>query len=43
LVIKHPCTDCKATGILVQKIKEIIKIPPGVEDNGSITLKGKGN
>ncbi len=43
LIIKNPCTDCKATGILVQKVKEIIRIPAGVEDNGSITLNSKGN
>lgn len=43
LVIKHPCGDCKATGILVQKVKEVVRIPPGVEDNGTMTMNGKGN
>ena len=39
LIIKYPCGDCKATGILTQAVKEFIKIPPGVEDGGSMTLK----
>lgn len=38
LVIKHPCLDCKTTGIMTQKAVEKVAIPPGVDNGQTITL-----
>ena len=43
LMIKDPCTTCKATGILKSSVEETIDVPPGVEQGESISLKEKGN
>lgn len=41
LVIKHPCLDCKTSGIMVQKVTERVTIPPGVDNGQTITLAEK--
>lgn len=41
LVIKYPCLDCKASGILSQKIIERIVIPPGAENGQTVTFAEK--
>ena len=41
LVIKHPCLECKTAGIMVQKVTEKIAIPPGVENEQTITQAEK--
>ena len=41
LIIKHPCNDCKATGIKVTQASEILDIPPGIENGENLTFKEK--
>lgn len=43
LMIKDPCTTCKATGIIKSSVQELVDVPPGVEQGESISLRDKGN
>lgn len=40
-VIKNPCVECKATGILSQRVTERISVPPGAENGQSLTIPEK--
>ncbi|EGR29590.1 hypothetical protein IMG5_152740, partial [Ichthyophthirius multifiliis] len=41
--IKFPCTNCKGSGLSVNKYEENIKIPRGVQNGQSIKIPRKGN
>ena len=42
-VIDDPCPACRGRGIVIKKITEEIKIPPGIDTGKRIIIKGKGD
>ena len=41
-VITHPCRNCRGTGMVKNRQRLAIKIPPGVETGSRLRLTGKG-
>jgi len=41
-VITHPCRNCRGSGMVKNRQKLAIKIPPGVETGSRLRLAGKG-
>lgn len=41
-VITHPCRNCRGSGLVKNRQKLAIKIPPGVETGSRLRLGGKG-
>lgn len=41
-VITHPCRSCRGTGMVKNRQRLAIKIPPGVETGSRLRLTGKG-
>ena len=41
-VITHPCRSCRGTGMVKNRQRLAIKIPPGVETGSRLRLAGKG-
>lgn len=41
-VITHPCRNCRGTGMVKNRQRLAIKIPPGVETGARLRLAGKG-
>jgi molecular chaperone DnaJ len=42
-VLDNPCRDCKGSGVVQRKRKIEVKIPPGIEDESSLRLRGEGD
>jgi molecular chaperone DnaJ len=42
-VIDNPCRDCRGSGVVQRKRKIQVKIPPGIEDEASLRLRGEGD
>lgn len=42
-VIEDPCFSCKGRGVIIKKVTEIVKIPPGIDNGKRIIIKGKGD
>jgi len=42
-VISDPCSECRGTGKVQKKVKLIAKIPAGIDDGQTISLRGEGN
>jgi len=40
--ISHPCKNCKGMGMVLEKKKLSLKIPPGVDTGSQLRLKGEG-
>jgi len=41
-IIKHPCKNCKGKGTVKTKKKLKVRIPPGVDSNSRLKLRGEG-
>lgn len=41
-VINHPCRNCRGSGMVKNRQKLAIKVPPGVETGSRLRLAGKG-
>ncbi|MDR1693457.1 MAG: molecular chaperone DnaJ, partial [Oscillospiraceae bacterium] len=42
-VIKTPCTVCKGSGVTRKKVSISVKIPAGIDDGQTVSLRGQGN
>ena len=42
-VIKTPCKTCKGKGKVRKNLKLTVKIPPGIDNGQTVSLRGKGN
>ena len=42
-IIHQPCTDCHGSGQVRRQRKVTVKIPAGIDDGQSISLRGQGN
>lgn len=42
-IVKEPCEKCKGTGRVKNKVKVKVRIPAGIEDGQTISLKGEGD
>jgi molecular chaperone DnaJ len=42
-IINDPCPDCRGMGMIKARHKILIKIPPGVDNNNQIRLRGEGD
>ncbi|MCL2828920.1 MAG: molecular chaperone DnaJ [Oscillospiraceae bacterium] len=42
-VIKNPCGTCKGKGKVRKNLKITVKIPAGIDDGQTVSLRGKGN
>jgi molecular chaperone DnaJ len=41
-IITHPCRNCRGSGMVKNRQKLMIKVPPGVETGSRLRLAGKG-
>lgn len=42
-VLDNPCRDCKGSGTVQRTRKITVKIPPGIENESSLRLRGEGD
>jgi molecular chaperone DnaJ len=42
-VLDNPCRDCRGSGVVQRRRKIEVKIPPGIEDESSLRLRGEGD
>lgn len=42
-VLDNPCRDCKGIGMVQRTRKITVKIPPGIENESSLRLRGEGD
>ncbi len=42
-VLDNPCRDCKGSGTIQRTRKITVKIPPGIENESSLRLRGEGD
>lgn len=42
-VLDNPCRDCKGSGMVQRTRKITVKIPPGIENESSLRLRGEGD
>jgi len=42
-VIDDPCPVCRGRGVVIKRVTENIKIPPGIDSGKRIIIKGKGD
>jgi molecular chaperone DnaJ len=42
-VLDNPCRDCKGSGTVQRNRKITVKIPPGIENESSLRLRGEGD
>ena len=42
-IIRTPCKTCRGVGSVRRQIKEEVKIPAGIDDGQTISLRGQGN
>lgn len=43
VVLDNPCRECKGSGVVQRRRKIEVKIPPGIEDESSLRLRGEGD
>ncbi len=41
-VVKDPCTGCRGSGFVLQKVKREVAIPAGIDDEMRVRLSGEG-
>ncbi|HEX5471572.1 MAG TPA: molecular chaperone DnaJ [Lacipirellulaceae bacterium] len=41
-VIKHPCHECRGSGQVLKKVKTVVQIPAGVDDDVRVRIEGEG-
>ena len=41
-VIRHPCADCRGSGLVQKKVTRKVNIPAGVDDRTRLRLQGEG-
>ena len=42
-IIKNPCTQCKGAGVQRKRVAIKVKVPAGIDDRQTVTLRGQGS
>lgn len=42
-IIKNPCTDCKGAGVQRRRVAISVRVPAGIDDRQTVTLRGQGS
>ncbi|MCL2083235.1 MAG: molecular chaperone DnaJ [Oscillospiraceae bacterium] len=42
-IVKNPCYDCKGTGLVRRQTSISVKIPAGIDERQSVSLRGQGD
>ena len=42
-IVKNPCPDCKGAGVTRRRVGITVRVPAGIDDRQTVTLRGQGS